>query len=388
MSVTAVIQCTVSDLYDDFDQELYSVKILKEADFIDKIVLAVPKLNNYRVFDSVSADWGVDLYYGSDFDVCERIINAVKSSGPDVVVRTLLKRFYTDMDLVRRMVDLVREGCDYVTFGRDINYEVAADVFSYSALERAAELLADMGDDHTAHAYRFSPWRLIEDHEAFHVVEIDDIPDWPQDRVRSVKTKLASLTSHSENMSAIDVGNPSSRYQQVKKYLSDGARVLDIACGQGGGAVVLAEKAAEVLGIDYNQAYVDAANERFAGENVSYICGDDTKLEEYKSSFDTVVSLHTLEHLPDDQSFLRRVHASLVPGGRLIIEVPRLLPKPIGEPLLPFHEREYSDGEMRRLLTENGFEIVYTLGGDRGVYVPIEYAREVLFYVCVKGCSA
>lgn len=61
----------------------------------------------------------------------------------------------------------------------------------------------------------------------------------------------------------------------------------------------------------------------------------------------------------------------------LLSEVPLLMPKPLGEPLLPVHLREYLLSNLKRLIVETGFAIQCVWGGNRNIYTSEEKAREV-----------
>ena len=78
------------------------------------------------------------------------------------------------------------------------------------------------------------------------------------------------------------------------------------------------------------------------------------------------------------------MYSILKTGGKFLLEVPRLLSKPFGEPLWPFHDREYSDYQIKKILKESGFKIIKAMGGNRNKYVNVEEAREVLFYHAIK----
>ncbi len=213
MTVIAAIQCTPGDLYDSHDPNLYCISIVKASNLFAGITLASPKMGDYRVFSQLARTWGVDTYFGSNYNVAERLYEAVKGYRADVVARVLLKRFYLDVEMVKVMIDKIREGYDYVSLQPDINYEVAADVMSFSALEKSVKMLKQLGEDHSAAAYRFSPWRFMEDRSEFKVFEMRFGTMWSPQHVADVKRKLAILFAADENKQAIEIDNPASRYR-------------------------------------------------------------------------------------------------------------------------------------------------------------------------------
>ena len=79
-----------------------------------------------------------------------------------------------------------------------------------------------------------------------------------------------------------------------------------------------------------------------------------------------------------------RIKNSLKPNGKLILEVPRLFPYPIGKPLWPHHKREYEKDSLEKLIRKVGFEIETAFGGNRRDYVDVKDARDAFLYVCKK----
>ncbi len=379
----AVVQCTAGDLYGSEDPGDYCIHALKESGLFRTIVMAMPHTDRSDALDSLAERWGVEVFYGSRFNVARRLYEATSRYNPLVVVRVLLKRFYIDLELTERMIKTVLDGYDYVSLSRDVNYEVTADVMSFNALERAVRFLDEMPDDFTSHALRFSPWTLMEGDKRFRVKTLDYRCMWEKERVREIKARLARFTSSDENRYALTIDNPASRYRFALEFLKGSKNVLDIACGRGDGTALIASVAEKVYGVDYNERYIHRAQARY-GKSVEFIHGTDDVLEHMDVIFDSVVSLHTMEHIDDDRLFLERIHRRLKKGGTLVLEVPRLMPYPLGEPLYPCHKREYTQEGLEELLRTTGFHITVALGGNRGSYVDVDRAREVFFYLCKK----
>ena len=157
-----------------------------------------------------------------------------------------------------------------------------------------------------------------------------------------------------------------------------------MACGKGGGTRIISDFAKEVCGIDYEKRYIDDANKKFSKSNLEFICGNDELLEKFGGKFDKVISTHTMEHVTNDELFLKRIHFCLKINGELIIEVPRLTPYPLGCPLWPHHKREYTRDQLENLLEKTNFKIQFSFGANRRDYTNIENARDSFLYVCKK----
>lgn len=105
--------------------------------------------------------------------------------------------------------------------------------------------------------------------------------------------------------------------------LARGRRVLDAACGEGYGSALLAEVAAEVVGIDISEAAVTHARRRYASRpRLDFKCGDAAALPFADSSFDLVVSFETLEHLAEQEALVAGFARVLADDGILVLSSP------------------------------------------------------------------
>ena len=100
-----------------------------------------------------------------------------------------------------------------------------------------------------------------------------------------------------------------------------GARILDVPCGQGRHARLLAEAGFEVTGLDYSQHLLDLA--RAAGSGVRYTRGDMRRLPaKWTGRFDAVVNLFTSFGFfldpSDDARVVHEFARVLAPGGMLV----------------------------------------------------------------------
>jgi SAM-dependent methyltransferase len=105
--------------------------------------------------------------------------------------------------------------------------------------------------------------------------------------------------------------------------LPSGARVLDVPCGQGRHAHLLAEAGFDVDGLDYSKELIDLAKARGTGRTLRYARGDMRKLPaRWTGRFDAVVNLFTSFGFFLDPADDRRVIAEfarvLAPDGVLV----------------------------------------------------------------------
>lgn len=102
-----------------------------------------------------------------------------------------------------------------------------------------------------------------------------------------------------------------------------GARVLDLACGQGRHAHLLAEAGYDVDGFDLSAHLIDAARARGTGRTLRYRRGDMRKLPSaWTGRFNAVVNLFTsfgfFADARDDMRVLRECARVLKPGGVMV----------------------------------------------------------------------
>ena len=94
---------------------------------------------------------------------------------------------------------------------------------------------------------------------------------------------------------------------------------LEIGCGLGAFTRLLADRAEQVTAIDLSPAMIAIAKESSSDiDNVQFLLGDFLELDLLSESYDCVVSIATLHHLPQ-QLALNKMKSVLRPGGVLII---------------------------------------------------------------------
>lgn len=142
-----------------------------------------------------------------------------------------------------------------------------------------------------------------------------------------------------------------------------GQRVLDMACGEGYGSMVLAGAAASVVGVDANHEAHEHARARYRAPNLRFARG---MVESWgqPGSCDAIVFLQTIEHVADPPAVLEHFAALLAPGGVAYISTPNLLTLAApgaAKSENPWHVREYRAEEFSALC-EASFRTVDMLG--------------------------
>jgi len=155
-------------------------------------------------------------------------------------------------------------------------------------------------------------------------------------------------------------------------------RVLELGCGNGSFAGLLASKGYKVSAVDLSESGIEIA--RVAHPNVSF-----RKASVYEDlagiwerPFDAVIALEVVEHLYDPRQFLRRAAACLGKEGTLILSTPyhgylkNVAVAVSGrfdrhcDPLWDGgHIKFWSKATLGRLLTEAGFQVERWQGAGR-----------------------
>lgn len=102
----------------------------------------------------------------------------------------------------------------------------------------------------------------------------------------------------------------------------DATRVLDVGCGTGTFALLLAERGYEVTGVDPARASLDVARGKPGAERVHWIDGDATGLPPLQVDLATMTGnvAQAIVGEADWHATLRGIHDVLRPGGNLVFE--------------------------------------------------------------------
>jgi ubiquinone/menaquinone biosynthesis C-methylase UbiE len=111
-----------------------------------------------------------------------------------------------------------------------------------------------------------------------------------------------------------DLGeNDSIRSWLVSVLPPVGGRELDLGCGTGCHAVLLAERFTHVDAVDLSLPMIEIARAKRSRPNVAY---------QQAGEYDLVLSVMTLHHVPDLQAALAHLKGLLAPGGRIVLADP------------------------------------------------------------------
>ncbi|MDD5633662.1 MAG: class I SAM-dependent methyltransferase [Candidatus Omnitrophica bacterium] len=165
------------------------------------------------------------------------------------------------------------------------------------------------------------------------------------------------------------------RIKLAAKYSNKESTVLDLGCGDGTIAHALSSKVRYVDAIDVSEEAIKLAQRTNNVDNIHYVCAP---MENYMKdkAYDLILMYESMEHIFNPEYMLSKIYNLLKPGGKLILSTPnsrrfdiylfRLLGyfkrKQYSYEVYEDHVREYSYGQIKRMLEAKGFRIVTTEG--------------------------
>lgn len=113
------------------------------------------------------------------------------------------------------------------------------------------------------------------------------------------------------------------RYKFVARLLRRTDTVLEVGSGSGLGAIFLSQHCARVTGIDVKETEIAEARSICRRDNVEFLQADLFTLDNDRT-FDVVVALDVIEHMPEEQGreLVRSMSQRLKPTGMIVIGTP------------------------------------------------------------------
>ena len=146
-------------------------------------------------------------------------------------------------------------------------------------------------------------------------------------------------------------------YRFACDYVKD-RRVLDLGCGTGYGAALLAQTARSVLGVDVSAESVAFAREKYGSDRIAFETLAAEEIGHLQAgSFGAVVCNQVLEHIRDAGLVVAQVARLLEADGVFVTATPNRFIASPRESGFHFHEKEWSAAELEELLREHFDEV-------------------------------
>jgi ubiquinone/menaquinone biosynthesis C-methylase UbiE/spore coat polysaccharide biosynthesis protein SpsF (cytidylyltransferase family) len=364
------------------------IEKLKSAISYRQIVVAAPDIPKSTVFLDIAQETGVNSYLGSSENVLERLIGAIESVQGEVFAKIIGQQYFIDIDLLKKMIEfLIANKLDYVQAPDGFDVHLWGEVATIYALKRAEKENSDFSGKEKK-IWQVRPLTYIRTHD-FKTGVYENVPFYSDSRLlemREIAKKIYTKERTSKEAMNLNtsVGNAIlNRYRLATNYIKSEDKVLDIACGYGYGSALLVEKASQVIGGDYSAEVIELAKKHYNQENLNFQIEDITSISFPNDSFDVVVSMETIDHV-DEYSCLSELNRVLKAGGTLIISSHQNLHGHI--PIVPWHLKEYSLQEFKRVLKKYRFEVIKIYGEKLGI-ISEDERGEYMIAVCKKAFS-
>ena len=138
------------------------------------------------------------------------------------------------------------------------------------------------------------------------------------------------------------------RYEWADGIVS--GRILDVACGCGYGAALLAHSGRSILAVDRRHEAIEYAEANWRRAGVEFLLSDVFDIDETR--FDWAVCFETLEHLDQDIAFLQKLRRMT---DRLLISVPNERVIPLVPGSFRYHVRHYTPEQFVEVLSLGGW---------------------------------
>ena len=169
------------------------------------------------------------------------------------------------------------------------------------------------------------------------------------------------------------------RYQYASLFAAS-KFVLDVGCGTGYGAAIMASVARDVTGFDISPEAVRYATERY-GEQARFSVGSAGALPTRGIRFDLITAFEVIEHIAEWPELIKEAARVMKPTGVFLVSTPNKTQytesrKQVGAN--PFHVHEFEENEFRealertfrfvKILAQNQQSSVVVAGEDAGQY--------------------
>lgn len=108
-------------------------------------------------------------------------------------------------------------------------------------------------------------------------------------------------------------------FEELKKYIQDGEKVLDLGCGNGRLFELFKDRNIEYLGVDFSEKLIEKAKEKYGN---CFKVADISKLPFPNESFDSIWAIALFHHIPSKilrLKVLEEIKRVLKKDGRVIM---------------------------------------------------------------------
>jgi SAM-dependent methyltransferase len=149
--------------------------------------------------------------------------------------------------------------------------------------------------------------------------------------------------------------------EKLLDLMAEGSDLLELGCGAGSPATLRLAERNRLVGVDISPRQIDRARERVP--TATFLCADATELDFEAASFDAIVSLYMLGHVPraEQASLVGSMASWLRVGGYLLATMgtANADDEVDGDWLgAPMFFASFDEADNRRMLADAGLELI------------------------------
>lgn len=165
-----------------------------------------------------------------------------------------------------------------------------------------------------------------------------------------------------------------------------GDKLLDVGCGDGSFTLPLSDNFRKVMAIDVQQNFIDSFKKKVGHTDKFEIFNMSAeKMDFENNTFDIIITIETIEHIPDLKKAASEFYRVLKPGGELIITCPnRMFPfenhgMRIGKK--EFHTRIPLLTYIPFLHNKYSLARVFTVNSLNKLFLPLGFKKEKVDFI-------
>lgn len=171
-------------------------------------------------------------------------------------------------------------------------------------------------------------------------------------------------------------------YENVRRA-AEGKRVLEVGFGTGVGVLQYCGLAKSVDAVDISPAAVAFARRSLPLQGVRWLEDDFCSPAQPYRTYDLVVMIEVLEHMPEFDRALFQLHAALTSQGVAILTVPNALryrrrPEPL-------NVQEWTPAGFVQILKDSGFDDVWLLDSNLHLRYDMDHKESPLVVAVRRG---
>ncbi len=154
-------------------------------------------------------------------------------------------------------------------------------------------------------------------------------------------------------------------FEELKKYIKESERVLDLGCGNGRLFELFKDKSIKYVGVDFSKKLIEKAKKKYGNH---FQIADIFSLPFSDNYFDSIWSIAVFHHVPSKQlrlKALKEIKRVLKKDGKIIMTCWYLFKFPFRKDILlspkklkiQRYYRAFTKRELKKLFQQAGFEV-------------------------------